>query len=74
MRICEPRTTARDAADRFAATAFGEPRTVGEVKHLRGQLRFRLVNGTHWYRVSMIPDFSGWEIKQEKPLNPRRPR
>jgi hypothetical protein len=61
--------TARDAADKFASTAFDEPRKVGTWRAIPGALRhhhhadFQLENGLRWYEVWMRHDYSGWTIE-----------
>ena len=67
MEIRNPSMTARDAANEFARTAFGEPRKVGEYQPLGNQngkhyADFRLVGGVRWYSVSVLDDYSGWRI------------
>lgn len=65
MRIGTTNTTAKQAADEFAATAFETPRKVGAWrKSPREPLvpQFRLVGGRQWYSVLLADDRRGWEI------------
>jgi hypothetical protein len=65
-----PNMNARDAADEFARTAFGEPRKVGKWRdigyrtngpHLFGE--FQLVHGIKWY--SVLLDCPVWVVEEK---------
>ena len=68
ITIQNPHLTARDAADRFAAKHFAEPRTVGDWMpnaDNSGEAHFRLAGGVKTYRVHVTPSHDGWEITDE---------
>ena len=61
--------TARQAADRFAQAAFEKPRQVGQLKPSSRSTgpglhaTFRLVDGSRWYEIWLMFDYSGWSIE-----------
>ena len=67
ITIQDTKLTARDAAEKFAATYFGEPRKIGDWKpstrhDTKTVALFRLANGIKTYAVTVTPDHDGWEI------------
>lgn len=69
MRIIQPGITARQAADVFAAKYDDEGREVGHVALRPGvALLFQFVGGVRWYAVTLLPDYTGWEVVPEVEL------
>jgi len=66
MAIEDKTITARQAAERFAETAFDEPRKVG--CYLINPSRFQLVDGRKWYQINPLPNYAGWEIADDTTL------
>jgi len=74
VTINNPKLTAREAAEQFAATAFEEPRRVDwatlevnerTVPHSDSRLvaTFRLLGGTLLYDLYALPAWKGWVIQ-----------
>ena len=66
LQIEDRTITPRQAAEHFAATSFEEPRKVG--CYLINPPRFQLLDGRKWYRIDMLPNYAGWEIRDDDTL------
>lgn len=69
MRIDGYKTTARDAAEEFAKTAWEEPRQVGRFEAVKTNkagamhAQFQLVHGVRWYGVWLTWDYASWSVE-----------
>ena len=59
-RVERPDFTERQAAEEFARAVY-EDRKVST--WCVNPTQFQLVGGARWYRVIMLPDYSGWGIE-----------
>lgn len=67
--IQNPQITARQAAEQWAETAFGQPRKVRGIEVLPGDdptlsrgCSFNLVDGVKEYQVRPLPNYAGWAV------------
>jgi hypothetical protein len=66
MNVGTSSSTARQAADEFAARYCDGGRKVGVViNHPGAAMAFQFVGGNRWYLVRCRDDYEGWEVIPE---------